>query len=561
MQHSQRSHAQQQELATLLLLGGAMLIAALAATIPWVLALVAGWLHTGQLPALSLGDALKVAVSPDFWSGDPASAYPPPVAQQLPGGAGFWTSSALLVALVAAAVTAVGREIDARMGQAIADRRWYHLLRGRKPQPFGRYRSVRPLLVSEPCDDRVILGTIARPSSLLAAAPNVQICAVAAPRSGKTSGLVIPALLEHPGPAVTTSVRTDVVNATIARRRQLGQTWIWDPFGADTCSWDPLHGCEDWGHALLVARWLSTALQLGDGSSNEYFGEAAQEFASPLLHAAALGDHTIVDVYQWARDQKIQPAIDILTTAGHEDAIARLQSVMALNARQRDGVTGTLQVQLRAYGHPSAARTAARHAEGLTPERLFDGGANTLYVVAGREHQQTLAPLVITMLSSLLYHVAEHENRVGALSPRSLWLLDELASIAPLRALPQILATSLPSVRFLTVWHSVAQIRERYGPDGAATILALSQAKVFLGSITDDHTRNELVRLLGQTPTTLNGTEQWRDTLTAQALQRLQDGRSLLVHGELPPVFLEQRRYYADPDLRRLAGDQTVVSS
>ena len=107
-------------------------------------------------------------------------------------------------------------------------------------------------------------------------------------------------------------------------------------------------------------------------------------------------------------------------------------------------------------------------------------------------------------------------------------------------------------IRFLTVWHSLAQIRERYGTDGAATILALSQAKVFLGSITDDVTRQELVRLLGQQPQEHDGHTQWRDTLTAQALQRLKDGQGLLVHGELPPVFFTQRRYYSDPSLLRL---------
>lgn len=62
--------------------GAAMVICALAALIPWIGAIAAGWAHSGQLPHLTLGDALTVAFSGDYWSGDPAAAYPPDVARR-----------------------------------------------------------------------------------------------------------------------------------------------------------------------------------------------------------------------------------------------------------------------------------------------------------------------------------------------------------------------------------------------------------------------------------------------------------------------------------------------
>jgi type IV secretory pathway TraG/TraD family ATPase VirD4 len=550
-----RTPTQQQEFALLVLIASVLAIAAVAAIVPWVLAVVAGWLHSGRIAPLSLADALHAAMSGELWSSDPAAAYPAETARLLPGASGYWSSAGLLVVTLAAALVAVAREIDARMSRTIADRRWWQLFLGRKPQAFGRYRTVKALVVDAPNADRVIVGTIAKPAALIAVEDQVQICAIAAPRSGKTSGLVAPAVLEHAGPVVTTSTKTDVVAATLQRRARIGEALVWDPFGPDTCSWDLLQGCEDWGHALLVARWLVAAMQLGTSSSSQYFDAAAQELAAPLLHAAALGaEHTMLDVYRWVRDTKLDVPKRVLASVGNDDALARLASVYALNARQRDGITGTLQVQLSAYGHPAAARTARRAATAITPDRLFDGAPNTVYLVAGREHQRMLAPLVITMLCSLLYAASERENRTGRpLQPQALFALDETAQIAPLQDLPQILSVSLSSgIRFMTVWHSLAQIRERYGADAAATILALSQAKVFLGSITDDGTRQELVHVLGQQPTEHDGRTHWRDTLTAQALQRLQDGQGLLVHGELPPVFFTQRRWYSDPDLLRL---------
>jgi type IV secretory pathway TraG/TraD family ATPase VirD4 len=109
-----------------------------------------------------------------------------------------------------------------------------------------------------------------------------------------------------------------------------------------------------------------------------------------------------------------------------------------------------------------------------------------------------------------------------------------------MQELPQILSVSHEiGIRFISVWHSLAQLRQRYGPEAAAEILALSQAKIFLGSITDDATRHELLRLLGK-----RGDEY--DGPTAQALQRLHAGQGLLIHSEQPPLFFTQRRGAAD---------------
>jgi type IV secretory pathway TraG/TraD family ATPase VirD4 len=236
------------------------------------------------------------------------------------------------------------------------------------------------------------------------------------------------------------------------------------------------------------------------------------------------------------RDRDVQTPAGILAEAGADDARARLETVYSLNDRRRDAIIGAVQVQLKAYGHPAVARTASR-GRGITPEGLFDGRGNTVYLVAGREHQRLLAPLAVSMLSSLVYYATELESRTRRrLSPPALFALDETAQIAPMQELPQILSVSHEiGIRFISVWHSLAQLRQRYGPEAAAEILALSQAKIFLGSITDDATRHELLRLLGKRSDEHDGT-------TAQALQRLHAGQGLLIHSEQPPLFFTQRR-------------------
>jgi type IV secretion system protein VirD4 len=532
------SPKQQQEQAIMILAGLAVAAMALAAVMGWVCAVLAGWVHSGQFPRLGVAEAVKATLSPEFWSADPASAYPPDVAVLLPGVWGFWSTAAILVTFVAALVAAAAREIAERMAQTVTDRRFYHIFRGRRPQAFGRYRTVKDaLVVDAPQPDRLIVGTIANPPALVAVRPHAQICTIAAPHSGTTSGLIVPAVLEHAGPVVTTAAKSDVVNATLHRRAGMGETFVWDPFGEHTDSWDPLQGCEKWSHALIAARWMGHALALGETESAEYYDEAAQELAAPLLHAAALSaTKTIVDVYGWVRDRDVETPAGILADLGAEDARARLEAVYGTNERRKDAIIGAVQVHLKAYGHPAVQRTAKR-GQGITPEGLFDGRANTVYLVAAREHQRLLAPLAVTMLSSLVYYATKYESHAGRrMSPPALFALDETAQIAPLQELPQILSVSHEiGIRFVSVWHSLAQIRQRYGPDAAAEILALSQAKIFLGSITDEATRHELLRLLGKRGDEFEGP-------TAQALQRLHAGQGLLIHSEQPPLFFTQRR-------------------
>ncbi|NLT04996.1 MAG: type IV secretory system conjugative DNA transfer family protein [Solirubrobacterales bacterium] len=540
-----------------------MLVASLAA-FAWAVPTVAAWTTTGETPGLGLVEAATALGDSRLLSAEPGGAYPRDARPLIPPAGEFWLAAALTAIALAASLFAVLRAAEIRMSRTVADQRWWHL-RGRRPHEFGRYRTVGEMLVDGPSPDHVIVGHIARPKARVAVDKLSQIAVIAAPRTGKSSGLVIPAILEHEGPLVTTSVRTDLVNHTIARRRDLGRVWVWDPFGARSDGWDLLRGCEDWEHALLVARWLGQAQRLGDGGNQQYFDQEAEGLLAPYLHAAALTpDVDASGVYRWILEREVDTPAGVLEEVGADDALERLEAVYAYTERQRDGILGTAAVQLKAYGHPAAARTATR-GDGFTPEALADG-ENTLYIVAGREHQKLLAPLVVTMISSILHWVGERENRTGAgLDPALLLALDETASIAPIQDLPSILATSLGSgARFMTVWHSVAQIQRAFGEEAATEILALSRAKVFMGSVTDQTTRREIVDLLGQQQAQRRdpaATGFALDVVTAQALQRMTAGEGLLVNGELPPVIFRQRRHYLDRDLQRLKGPAATLAA
>jgi type IV secretion system protein VirD4 len=183
--------------------------------------------------------------------------------------------------------------------------------------------------------------------------------------------------------------------------------------------------------------------------------------------------------------------------------------------------------------------------------------ANTLYLIADRDDQKQLAPIIVMMLSEMIYHLDQQGNRHRELPVSAMFALDEAAQIAPIEDLNRIMSASLPNTRFITVWHSVSQIQDRYGAETAREILAASQAKIYLGSNTDSETVGEINRLVGQ----LAGDQTYNPEIqTAQAMQRLGEEQGLLVHTFYPPAVFKQRRYYKDPALRAMAdnaGTQT----
>ena len=73
----------------------------------------------------------------------------------------------------------------------------------------GRARATRTLVVRRPRPGRFTLGQL--DGRLLASEPQSHVAVIAPTRSGKTTRYVIPWLLEHDGPAVVTSTKTDVV--------------------------------------------------------------------------------------------------------------------------------------------------------------------------------------------------------------------------------------------------------------------------------------------------------------------------------------------------------------
>lgn len=111
--------------------------------------------------------------------------------------------------------------------------------------------------------------------------------------SGKTLFVVEPALLEWPGPAVVTTVKSGVLEHTEGHRSTVRPVFTDDPTdptgstGRPCSTWTPLIGCADWTGASQMAGWLvAAAATAGGGEYDRFWTPLAHKLLAPLLFAA-----------------------------------------------------------------------------------------------------------------------------------------------------------------------------------------------------------------------------------------------------------------------------------
>ena len=100
--------------------------------------------------------------------------------------------------------------------------------------------------------------------ALVAAEPRASVMVVAPAQAGKTTGLVVPALLEWDGPVLATSVKGDLTHDTYAARGLQGDVRVFDPTGSTglpTAGWSPVAASTTWEAARRTAARL---LQVGE---------------------------------------------------------------------------------------------------------------------------------------------------------------------------------------------------------------------------------------------------------------------------------------------------------
>lgn len=346
-------------LSPLEIMAGAALVIVLAGGL---LVWVTGWLLTGGQPGTDLADApgqlLTLAGAPT----DPAGAWPEHSRHRMPGPIGFYATLLALLTLPLAGGTWLLLRLRDRRPTGAEDARW------------ATRSDLGDLRVRGLGDARVVMGHHHPSRRLLATEPGRSLLVLGPSRSGKTSGLAIPAILEWDGPVVATSVKTDLVRDTAGWRATRGQVQLFDPTGATglpAAGWSPLSACDMWmgavrtGHAMAATVKSAGAGGLTDG---DFWYASAAKLLAPLLFAAARHDLPIGEVVAWLETQEVKRVQALLAQTGVVEAVNAFTASARRADNQRSSFYTTAETVLAAYQDPDVAAGASR--DDIDPERV-----------------------------------------------------------------------------------------------------------------------------------------------------------------------------------------------
>jgi type IV secretory pathway TraG/TraD family ATPase VirD4 len=330
------------------------------------------------------------------------------------------------------------------------------------------------------------------------------VLVLGAPRSGKTSAVVIPSVLACPGALVSTSTKTDVRDATVRSRAGLGEVWAFDPTGeADACSharelrWSPVAAASSWDESLHTARAMTLAAPaVGRGTQHEqHWAERAAALLAPLLLAAHQSKRGINEVLGWVLRHELKQPGEILDEAGAQVACDVLLGVARTDQRERSSIFSATAGVLALYNTDSARRAAAN--PNFDPAQ-FAASTDTIYITAPAHRQALCAPLV----AGLLEQIRHATYRRAATHPTAdplFFCLDEVANIAPIHDLPALVSEAGgQGLHVMACLQDLSQARARWGEGVAEGFLTLFQSKLVLPGISDPRTLEALSLVLGE---------------------------------------------------------------
>lgn len=262
---------------------------------------------------------------------------------------------------------------------------------------------------------------------------------------------VVQAIQDADGPALVVTSDPTVWAETKDARAKLGPVLVYDPGHlCDTPArlhWPPTAGCEDPGTAAVRAAALLAPVR-PQARIDAAVADTAQTLLQCWLHAAAVDGRPFRQVARWASGASAHEPVRILRA--HPKAASGLAGLLesALTGYpERREVAQELNV--RAFSalssvHIREACTANRTDAAALESFAREGG--TLYVVGEPIEDPRTRPGAMPLLTALASHVVEHGRRMaarssdGRLDPPMTLVLDDVAAVAPLPQLPELLA-------------------------------------------------------------------------------------------------------------------------
>jgi type IV secretory pathway TraG/TraD family ATPase VirD4 len=347
-------------------------------------------------------------------------------------------------------------------------------------------------------------------TSPISAGPEASVLVVGPPRSGKTSGLVIPNVLNAPGAVVSTSTKPDVFEFSMYRRWVLGNVFVFDPTGtieipdgAYPLRWSPVVGCDSFDAAVAMAHALGSAARPGSVfTESAHWVERAESLLAPLLFAANQRGADMAAVCRWVLGRDVREPQAALEDSGHQMAQSVLAGIVNTDERERSGIFSTTSGLLAAY-RTEAALATTRDVN-FDPAR-FVRSTDALYICAPAHAQEQLAPLVVALLEQIRSAVYARPKNAAPV----VFVLDEVAAIAPLPSLPALAAEGGgQGLVTMACLQDLSQARARWGEE-AEGFFSIFNTKVIFPGIGDYRTLQLISSLAGEQQVPVTSVNRW----------------------------------------------------
>ncbi|MGW9114518.1 type IV secretory system conjugative DNA transfer family protein [Microbacterium sp. NPDC055683] len=426
-----------------------------------------------------------------------------------PGAAGWWVLGGFAAVLVALGVLLGLWLSRMRRNRSRVDRAATYMGRGRDVEGLSRKaveKTAQRLGVTS-VPGLPIGVTVSTGQRLLSSWEDMRMT-IAGPRTGKTTSMVVPEILEAPGAVLATSNKRDVVDQTRDVRAAHGPVWVFDPQGITleppSWWWNPLSYVTDEVRAAKLAEHFASGSRDPGARTDAYFDPAGQDLLAGLLLAAALAGRPITDVYTWLTRPTDETAVDILREHGFTLTADQVAGVVSAPEKQRGGVFGTAQQmascltnrQVAAWVTPQGGADTRPQ---FSPEAFVRADGGTLYSLS-KEGRGTAGPLV-TALTVAVVEAAEElaaRSAGGRLTTPLVGVLDEAANVCRWRELPNLYSHyGSRGIVLDTVLQSWSQGVEVWGESGMKKLWSASNVKVYGGGVSEANFLEDLSRMIG----------------------------------------------------------------
>ncbi|MEU7607282.1 type VI secretion protein, partial [Streptomyces sp. NPDC041003] len=309
-------------------------------------------------------------------------------------------------------------------------------------------------------------------------APQPAAATAPAPRTGMTYGgpndrfrAAAQAIGEAEGAALVVTSSPALWAETKDARAKLGPVLLYDPSHlCDTPArmhWNPAEGCADRDTAAARAIALLAPVR-PQARMDAAVADTAETLLRSWLQAVALDDRPFKQLHRWTQGNSAQDPVRILRThpQAAPGAAGELESALTAHPERREQAQ---HLTARAL----SCLTSIHIREACNPNRtdaltlasfVTEGG--TLYMVGEPLEDPRTHPGAMPLLTALASHVVEHGRRMaarsshGRLDPPLSLVLDDVAAVAPIPQLPELLAQE--TLPLLALCRSREQARSRW---------------------------------------------------------------------------------------------------